>query len=207
MSSYPLSLQELLTGAQPAYPEPLTAIAGDTQTWTRAFDLYPSTLWSLNYVLNSPTARFVVNLADIIPTGNGWTITIPGSETQGWTPGVYQWLAVVQSLTGTPPQRFTVALGSITVSADILDASTPQDTRSPNEIALANINLMLAGRANDGVQEYMIQGRSLRRYTLAELMQLRSFFLAQVKQERADRGQVDPPRTVAINFGSDIYLG
>src|SRR5271168_2269429 len=204
MSSFPLTLEQYLWAeGAPTFPEPLATIAGDTLTWPRQFQNYPASAgWTLAYVLNSPTARFVVNPADITPSGDGFTIAIPGSETQTWTPGTYQWLAVVQlaAANGNPAQRFTVALGSITVTADILDATTPQDTRSANEIALAAIDIMLSGRASDGVQEYMINGRSLRRYSIAELITLRSHLASKVRQERANRGEDSPSKTVAINF-------
>ncbi len=128
MSSFPLTLEQYLWGeGAPTYPEPLATIAGDTLTWPRQFQNYPASAgWTLTYVLNSPTARFVVNSADITVQGDGFTILIPGTETATWTPGTYQWLCVAQlaAANGNPAQRFTVALGSITVTADILDAST-----------------------------------------------------------------------------------
>ena len=127
MSSFPLTLEQYpwAEGA-PTFPEPLVTIAGDTLTWPRQFQNYPASAgWTLAYVLNSPTARFVVSSADVAVNGDGFTILIPGTETATWTPGTYQWLAVARPAAsgGNAAQRFTVALGSIVVTADILDAS------------------------------------------------------------------------------------
>lgn len=184
-------------------PEPTDIIAGDTLTWKRSFDDYPASAgWTLAYVLNSPTARIVVNTADITVEGDAFSIEIPSSETKNWAPGTYQWLAVVQlpAADPVPAKRVTVALGRINIAIDILDATAPQDTRSANEIALANIDAMLSGVASAGVEEYNIAGRMLRRYSLTELRQLRSDFASRVRQERADRGEYQRSRTVAVHF-------
>lgn len=183
--------------------EPTDVIAGDTLSWTRTCAAYsPVDGWSLTYILNSSTARYVVNSADVIPSGDVFTITIPSAETKLWAPGEYQWLAVLQlaAAGGHPAQRRTVGLGRVVVAIDLLDATAPQDTRSKAEIALSNIEDMIAGRAGDGVQEYTINGRMLRRYSLTELMLLRSDYRSQVRQERAERGEVLPSRTVAVHF-------
>jgi hypothetical protein len=193
---------EFLDG--PIEPEPSNCIAGDTLTWIRSFSKYPASLgWVLAYVLNSSTSRFVVNPADITVLGNAWTVAIPSAETKLWTPGPYQWLAVVSlaAASPVPAQRFTVGLGRVIIAIDLLDATAPQDTRSPNEIALDNIMQMLAGRGGDGVQEYTIAGRMLRRYSIAELTGLRSLYSSLVRQERANRGEYQLPTTVAVHFG------
>jgi hypothetical protein len=187
----------------PVEPEPITLIAGDTLTWQRNFtDYSPALGWTLAYVLNSPTVRILVSPADITSLGNVFVVTIPSAETKTWAAGAYQWLAVVQlaAAGSVPAQRFTVALGRVIVEIDLLDATAPQDTRSPNEKALDNINLMLAGTGGNGVQEYTIAGRMLRRYSLTELTQLRSLYSSLVRQERANRGEYQLPTTVAVHF-------
>lgn len=184
-------------------PEPGDMIAGDTLTWKRSFANYPASAgWTLAYVLNSPTQRIVVSPGDITADGDAFSVAIPSSETKTWAPGTYQWLAVVQLAAAdpVPAQRFTVALGRINIAFDLLDATAPQDTRTQNEIALANIDAMLAGTASSGVEEYNIAGRMLRRYGLPELRALRSDFASRVRQERADRGEYQRPRTVAVHF-------
>jgi len=188
----------------PVEPEPWSLIAGDTLSWQRSFAAYPASAgWVLAYVLNSPTVRIVVTPADITSEGDTYTILIPSAETKLWAAGSYQWVAVVSlaAAGSVPAQRFTVALGRVIVAIDLLDATAPQDTRSPNEKALDNINLMLAGVGGNGVEEYTIAGRMLRRYSLTELTQLRSLFTSLVRQERANRGEYQLPTTVAVHFG------
>lgn len=185
-------------------PEPTNMIAGDTLCWKRFFERFPATAgWTLTYVLNSSTARLVVSSGDITTDGDTFLVNIPSAETKTWTPGEYQWLGVAQLAAAgeTPAQRFTVSLGRVVIAIDLLDATAPQDTRSPNEINLWNVEQMLAGRGGDGVQEYNIAGRMLRRYSMTELMQLRTLYKQLVRQERADRGEYELPTTVAVRFG------
>jgi hypothetical protein len=183
--------------------EPTDVMAGDTLSWTRSSSTYSGADgWTLTYVLNSSTQRYVVAPDDVVASGDLYTITIPSAETTGWKPGNYQWIAVAQLAASgeTPAQRVTLALGRVVVAFDLLDATSPQDTRSKAEIALCNIEDMIAGRGSDGVQEYTINGRMLRRYSLTELMSLRSLYTSIVRQERADRGEVLPSRTVSVHF-------
>jgi hypothetical protein len=187
----------------PYSPEPTNMIAGDTLAWQRSFEQYPASAgWTLTYLLNNSTARYIVNSADITTTADTFVVAIPSTETKLWTPGNYQWNCVAQlpAAGAVPAQRFTVALGRVIVTIDLLDASSPQDTRSRNEINLYNVEEMIAGRGVDGVQEYTINGRMLRRYSLTELMQLRSLYKTLVKQERANRGEYELPTRVAIHF-------
>jgi hypothetical protein len=176
-------------------PEPLTIRAGDTATWHRAFHKYSAAEgWTLQYVLNSPSSRIVMVAGDVVSDGEGFRITVPSAETKQWPTGEYQWIAVVTSA----DERFTVALGRVKVEIDILDATSPQDTRTANERALANIDLMLAGRGGDGVLKYKIHERELERYSLTQLLELRAHFKRLVRQERFDSGEKPLPTTIVI---------
>lgn len=197
MSSYPGILPGWIEfSLDDPHPEPLAFIAGDSLTWMRDFEQYPASAgWTLTYVLNNSTAKVIVNAADIVATGNSFTVTIPAAETKLWAPGEYLWLAVLQN----GAQRDTCAMGRVAVQPDILDATGPIDTRSPEEIALENIKTVLAGRAADGVLEYKIGDRELRRFSLNELLKLKSYYVAEVKRLRINRGEYVEPDTVAFH--------
>jgi len=211
VSSYPGILPAWIDfGVDQPHPEPLSFHAGDSLQWERDFEKYPASAgWTLQYVLNNQANRIVVSSGDIT-TGNGsdegssdgFFISIPNTETLGWAPGNYLWLAVLTN--SGLGQRFTGAAGRVQILADILDASAPVDTRSQTEIALENVKAMLAGRANDGVQEYKIGDRELRRYSMSELLKLKSYYEAEVKRERQKRGEYEEPDTVAFHAGWGI---
>lgn len=198
MSSYPGILPGwIVFSLDEPHPEPVACIAGDSLKWSRAFDQYPAPDWSLTYVLNNASNRYAVASGDITVDGSGFDIFIPSSETKNWAPGEYLWLAVLQN--ATTGERVTGAAGRVTVQPDVLDASAPIDTRARAEIALDNIKAMLEGRASDGVLEYKIGDRELRRYSLDELMRLKSYFAAEVRRLRILRGEYVEPDTVAFH--------
>ena len=166
--------------------------------WQRSFEEYPASAgWTLTYALNCATQRYIVAANDVVADGDGFTVTIPSTETKTWAPGEYLWLAILQNA-GTGA-RVTGAAGRISIQPDVLDASTAIDTRSREEIALENICALLAGRAGDGVREYKIGDRELSRYSIDELMKLKSYFAAEVKRQRIERGETVLPNTVAFH--------
>ena len=75
------------------------------------------------------------------------------------------------------------------------------DLRTNARKALDNINAMLGKQAGEGVKRYKINNRELERYSIAELLQLRSHFLAQVKaEERAAGGYNTLGPRIAVRF-------
>jgi hypothetical protein len=199
MSSYPGILPGwVVFSLDDPHPEPLSVIAGDSLAWNRSFEEYPASAgWTLTYALNSASQRYIVADADVVADSDGFSVNIPSAETKLWVPGEYLWLAVLQNA-GTGA-RITGASGRVTVQPDVLDASAPIDTRSREEVALENVRALLAGRASDGVLEYKIGDRELRRYSMNELMKLKSYLAGEVKRQRIDRGETVLPETVAFH--------
>lgn len=73
---------------------------------------------------------------------------------------------------------------------ELASAVSLGDPRSQARIALDNIKLMLAGQAKEGVRRYRINNRELERYSVAELLALKSHFAAEVlREERRERGR------------------
>jgi hypothetical protein len=201
VSSYPGILPGwIIFDLDAPHPEPLAFNAGDSLAWNRGFEQYPASGgWTLTYVLNNQSQKYVVSPSDITVDGDGFSVAIPSSETKTWTAGEYLWLAVMQNTVNGVAERFTCAMGRVAIQADILDASAPVDTRALEEIALANIKAVLAGRAGDGVQEYKINDRELRRYSMAELFKLKSYFESEVRKIRIKHGETVLPDTVAFH--------
>ena len=75
------------------------------------------------------------------------------------------------------------------------------DMRSAARKALEMIDAMLAGQAKEGVRRYRINNRELERYSVAELLQLRSHFAAEVQKEnRRDQGLTGLGPRIAVRF-------
>lgn len=111
--------------------------------------------------------------------GSTWSVNV---DTSTWPAGNYVlqvWAEYADETTRI------VGTDRLTLAA----ALTLGDPRSQARIAFDNIKLMLAGQAKEGVRRYKINNRELERYSVAELLQLKSHFAAEVlREERRARG-------------------
>jgi hypothetical protein len=108
-----------------------------------------------------------------------WTVNV---DTSTWPAGSY--VLQVWAVYADDTTRI-VGTDSLTLSA----AVSLGDPRSQARISFDNIKAMLAGQAKEGVRRYRINNRELERYSVAELLQLKSHFAAEVlREERRARG-------------------
>lgn len=164
--------------------------AGDSWVFcTRSFAGYSSgDGWTLKYVLNCPSGRFVIEGDDVAPAPDGisFAVNVPASETAEITPGSYDLLAVLSKA----QQRVTVELPGIKVLPDIAGASGAVDTRSFVKKTLDAIEAALAGDTSMLVQSYEIHGRKIEYTDRSLLLKYRAQFQQEYNQERVARGEI-----------------
>ena len=115
--------------------------------------------------------------------GDGWRITVPASTTADFDAGLWTWQAVA-TYNST---QYTAGRGQFTVKTSAVYSGTPGafDDRSRAEIDLGYVEAAIRTLSQGGmVQEYSIGGRSLRRYKMTELLELRSTLQNEVAMER-----------------------
>jgi hypothetical protein len=120
-----------------------------------------------------------------VAEGDGWRITIPASTSANFDAGLWTWQAVATEDTNNT--QYTAGRGQFTVKATASYTGTPGafDDRSRAEIDLENVDAAIRTLSSGGmVQEYSIGGRSLRRYKMTELLELRSTLQNEVAMER-----------------------
>ena len=115
--------------------------------------------------------------------GDGWRITVPSSTTTGFDAGTWTWQAVATYSTN----QYTAGRGQFTDKATAVYDGQPGafDDRSRAEIDLEKVETAIRTLASGGmVQEYTIGSRSLKKYKMGELLQLRDNLKAEVDRER-----------------------
>lgn len=118
--------------------------------------------------------------ASMTADGTTWTVNI---DTAAFEPGQYA-AQVWATYTGNIKRVVSES------TFRIRGAMKAGDMRSQARIALDSINAMLAGQANEGVRRYRINNRELERYTVDELLKLKSHFAAEVlREERRAAGR------------------
>lgn len=120
-----------------------------------------------------------VSTAAMTAQGSTWSVNV---STSAWPPGFY-----ALEIWATYADETTRVVGRDRLQ--LAPALSLGDPRSEARIALDNIKAMLAGQAKEGVRRYKINNRELERYSVAELLALKSHFAAEVlREERRLRG-------------------
>lgn len=116
---------------------------------------------------------------DMAAQGTTWSVNV---DTSAWPAGNY-----ALQIWATYADETTRIVGNDRLA--LAAALSLGDPRSQARIAFDNIKLMLAGQAKEGVRRYRINNRELERYSVAELLQLKYHFAAEVlREERRARG-------------------
>ena len=123
--------------------------------------------------------------------GTIWTVNI---DTANMEPGEY--VAQVWATYAGNVKRI-VSTESFVLSA----ALRAGDMRSNARKSLDMIDAMLAGQAKEGVRRYRINNRELERYSVDELLKLRTHFVAEVQREtRKNKGMNALGPRIAVRF-------
>jgi hypothetical protein len=175
---------------------PSTMIAGDTYFWTFSLPEYPSPTYVLTMVGWNAENRFS---ASGTYSGGDWTIALSVVDSAAIIPGDYEWRIHAED----GPHRHTLYRGRITVQPNY-EGNRPFDTRTHARKVLDAIEAVIEGRATKDQEEYSIEGRSLKRTPLADLVKFRSQYQLELqREERAERAAagLGSGRTIGVRFG------
>ncbi len=185
--------------------EPTEVIAGDLVIWRRD-DLvvtYPTSDFSLSYSFQSIKQSSVTgNNFEInaIEDAGGYYAQIDAQTALGLTDfGEYGWQAYITRESDSA--RITVGQGRLTIKTDF--DTLNQDPRTHAEIMLAKVESILEGRADADVSNYSINGRSLTKIAIEDLLKWRDYYRAEVtrlKREEDIRLGRTVPSTVKVRF-------
>ena len=181
--------------------------AGDTITWRDDATVdnlgnpITSADYTLTYYLRTNTAT---DGATVVGTtyNSGWQFTLAAGTSIAFDAGTWYWQAVATKTGST----LTLGTGSTSVLAALSYTGTPTayDGRTQAQKDLdavqAAIRTILSGGA---VQEYRIGTRNLKKYDLADLLQLEAKLKADVKREEAAQlmaNGLGNPRNMFVRF-------
>lgn len=185
------------------YPtsEPETFIAGDRVAWKRT-DLgvdYPPALYSLSYSARLDSdAKIRINIT-ATETGNDYIVEVSQATTAAWNPGIYRWQSYITRTSDS--ERVTVDSGTFEVIANRVLSTA--DTRSKAKIIVDAIEAVIARRATVDQEEYTINGRSLVRTSIPDLIVLRDKYMSilnsEINAERIRNG-LKSKNHIAVRF-------
>lgn len=165
------------------YPtvEPQTLEAGDRWAWLRA-DLitdYPSSAYSLSYVLRREITgeRIAITASS---NSAGYVVEVSSTTTAAYNPGRYHWDAYITRTSDSA--RVKVNSGTLEIKPN--KATSSDDPRSFAQICLDNIETYLRDPNNIAAASYSIAGRSLSRWSRADLLTERERWKGEVAREK-----------------------
>jgi hypothetical protein len=142
--------------------------------------------WVLSYRL---APRVSGSAIDITATASGTDhlVNVAKATTANWAAGTYTVAAWVDN--GTDRYSVDTEAGEIVITPNPATLAAGADQRSQAEIALANVQSLLQGKASSGTMEYTINGRQLRSYPLPDLLRLEAKLKTDVDRERVAAGK------------------
>jgi hypothetical protein len=164
--------------------EPLKIVVGDFIQWKKSSlaETYPPALYSANYVARITAGGATEVQIAATETSNYYLFTVSSATSAAFVSGFYHWqLEVTQTSSGN---RIVVERGEFEFVQDL--DNNGADPRSHAEIMLDKIQSLLQGRADKDVSSYSIQGRSIAKMSITDLLQWRDYYRKEVLKERRD---------------------
>ncbi|TPE52598.1 hypothetical protein [Amaricoccus solimangrovi] len=158
---------------------PARLTAGDSWVWEIADPAdYPSAQFVLSYALAPLSGGAVVTIEAEAPSPVAVAFRFGATATASLAPGRWRWSLVAADL--ALDLRATLASGVLEVLADPLASG---DTRTAARRILEAIDATIAGKVTKDAQSYAIEGRTISRIPLPELMAARTRYAAIVRRE------------------------
>jgi hypothetical protein len=164
--------------------EPLKIVVGDFIQWKKSSlaETYPPALYSANYVARITAGGATEVQIAATETSSYYLFTVSSATSAAFVSGFYHWqLEVTQTSSGN---RIVVERGEFEFVQDL--DNNGADPRSHAEIMLDKIQSLLQGRADKDVSSYSIQGRSIAKMSVVDLLQWRDYYRKEVLKERRD---------------------
>jgi hypothetical protein len=153
---------------------------GDTLSSTKTLAGYPaSSGWVLYYRLVPRSGSGTAITFNSTASGDDHVISVAAATTAAWAAGTYTWAAWVADGTSS----YSLEQGTTELLLNPRTTGGPLDLRSAAQIALDNVRLTIQGKASADVLKYEINGRSLERYPMRELIALETHLSTQVNRE------------------------
>lgn len=184
-------MANLFDAANAPTTEPLEIVVGDFIQWKRT-DLgvdYPNDQYTATYV-----ARITGGGASEITltgtaSGNDYLFSVDSATSADFVAGYYHWqLEIVRN---SDSERLVLERGTFEAIVD-LDVNNV-DPRTHAEIMVDKIEAVLQNRADADVANYSIQGRSLVKLSIDDLLRWRDYYRNELamekRKERVRRGK------------------
>ncbi len=158
---------------------PKNVRAGDSLEWEQSFDSFNTNSYNLSYILINSVGKITITATkDLV--NNEFKVLVVPLNTLSYAVGNYKIYAIVESLDLAFKQ--TIDFGYIEVLESIFN-SINKDVVSHNSKVLNSIKAVIENRATIDQMSYSIQGRSLSRMPVKDLIYFKQYYEGLVNSE------------------------
>lgn len=158
-------------------------IQGDVLDLDIVLAEYPASAYSLSWALVTPTGLVQVVAQEV---GEDFWLYVTSAYTAVFPAGEYFYQVYITD--DTTLNRITVGEGYIEILADFDQQSTGYNAASHAKTVLDAINAVIENRATVDQESYSIEGRSLNRTPLADLLKFRETYRKLWRAELKEMG-------------------
>ena len=165
--------------------EPTSVIIGTLVQWKRAdlSDIYAPASYDLIYNIRLRNGDGVDKVVTATTATDGsFLVTLNANVTSAMVAGDYVWQAFISRK--SDGAKVSVGQGNITLLSNL--DQNGADNRSHSQIMVEKIQSLLEGKADKDVSSYSIQGRSLAKMSVADLLNWRDYYRREVVKEKQD---------------------
>jgi hypothetical protein len=164
--------------------EPLKIVVGDFIQWkkTSLAESYPPATHSAEYVARVTAGGASEIKLPAIERSTYYLFQVSSATSAAFEVGYYHWqLEITETASGN---RIVVERGEFEAIPDL--DNNGADPRTHAEIMLDKIEALLQGRADKDVTSYSINGRSIAKMSISDLLTWRDYYRKEVLKERRD---------------------
>lgn len=165
--------------------EPTSVVIGTLVQWKRAdlSEVYAPASYDLIYNIRLKNGAGVDKSVTATTAADGSFLTsLTSNLTTTMVAGDYVWQAFISRKSDSA--KVSVGTGELTLLSNL--DQNGADNRSHAQIMVAKIQSLLEGKADKDVSSYSIQGRSLAKMNVNDLMMWRDYYRKEVAKEKQD---------------------
>ena len=165
--------------------EPTSVVIGTLVQWKRAdlSEVYAPASYDLIYNIRLKNGAGVDKSVTATTAADGSFLTsLTSNLTTTMVAGDYVWQAFISRKSDSA--KVAVGTGELQLLSNL--DQNGADNRSHAQIMVAKIQSLLEGRADKDVSSYSIQGRSLAKMSITDLMMWRDYYRKEVAKEKQD---------------------
>lgn len=156
--------------------EPQSISVGFSYSWRRSLADYPASTWTLKYSIVNASDRFEITAT---ADGDDHVVAIAATASADYKAGQFKLVGYVEQ----GSDKHIVYSADLEICPDPLKVS---DQRTYAERVLEACELMIEGSASKDQQSLMVDGQTLVRRTVEDLIKLRDRFKREVAKERRE---------------------